>query len=57
MQTEISENNPEQQKTEPSLKEKTAKGLFWGGIGNAAQQIFSLIIGIILRRLLNRGDF
>jgi O-antigen/teichoic acid export membrane protein len=57
MQTEISENNSEQQKPEPSLKEKTAKGLFWGGVSNAAQQIFSLIAGIIFLRLLNREDY
>ncbi|MDR2026997.1 MAG: lipopolysaccharide biosynthesis protein [Prevotellaceae bacterium] len=57
MQTETSGDNLEQQKPEPTLKEKTAKGLFWGGVGNAAQQIFSLVIGIILLRLLNREDY
>jgi O-antigen/teichoic acid export membrane protein len=57
MQTEISENNPEQQKTEPSLKEKTAKGLFWGGIGNAAQQIIGMVFGIIIARILSPDDY
>jgi O-antigen/teichoic acid export membrane protein len=57
MQKKISENDSEQQKSEPTLKEKTAKGLFWGGISNAAQQIFSLITGIILLHLLNREDY
>ena len=34
------------------LKEKTAKGLLWGGISNAFQQLVGLVFGIILGRLL-----
>ena len=37
---------------EASLKEKTAKGLFWGGIGNGAMQLLNLVFGIFLARLL-----
>lgn len=40
-----------------SLKEKTAKGLFWGSISNGIQQIISLIFGIFLARLLSRSDY
>jgi O-antigen/teichoic acid export membrane protein len=57
MQTEISENNPEQQKTEPSLTEHTAKGLFWGGIGSAVQQIIGMVFGIVIARILNPDDY
>jgi len=40
-----------------SLKEKTAKGLFWGGISNIAQQALNLIFGIFLARLLSTEDY
>ena len=40
-----------------SLKEKTAKGLFWGGMNNGVQQLLGLIFGIILGRLLNPSDY
>jgi len=42
---------------EESLKEKTAKGLFWGGMNNVFQQIIGLIFGIILGRLLSPSDY
>jgi len=40
-----------------SLKEKTARGLFWGGMNNGVQQLIGLLTGIILGRLLSPGDF
>lgn len=40
-----------------SLKEKTAKGLFWGGMSNGVQQLLGLAFGIILGRLLDPSDF
>lgn len=43
--------------TQPSLKEKTAKGLFWGGFSNGAQQLLGLLFGIILGRLLSPADY
>jgi len=39
------------------LKEKTAKGIFWGGLGNGLQQILSLCFGIFLARTLNAKDY
>lgn len=42
---------------EQTLKEKTAKGLFWGGISNGAQQILGLIFGIVLARILSPEDY
>ena len=39
-----------------TLKEKTAKGLFWGGMSNAAQQLLNLGFGIILARLLSQSE-
>ncbi|MBO4892113.1 MAG: lipopolysaccharide biosynthesis protein [Prevotella sp.] len=40
-----------------SLKEKTAKGLFWGGMNNGVQQLLGLAFGIILGRLLDPADY
>ena len=40
-----------------TLKEKTAKGLFWGGMSNAAQQLLNLGFGIILARKLSQADY
>ena len=40
-----------------SLKEKTAKGLFWGGMNNGVQQLLGLTFGIILGRLLDPSDY
>ena len=40
-----------------SLKEKTAKGLFWGGMNNVVLQLVGVVFGIILGRTLNQADF
>jgi O-antigen/teichoic acid export membrane protein len=40
-----------------TLKQKTAKGLFWGGISNGAQQLIGLVFGIFLARILNEDDY
>lgn len=40
-----------------TLKEKTTRGLFWGGMNNVVQQGLGLLSGIILGRLLSRGDY
>ena len=40
-----------------SLKDKTAKGLFWGGMNNGVQQLLGLAFGIILGRLLDPSDY
>lgn len=40
-----------------SLKEKTAKGLLWGGLGNGIMQILNLVFGIFLARLLTPADY
>ena len=42
---------------EPTLKEKTAKGIFWGGISNGVQQIISVLFGIVLARILSPGEY
>lgn len=39
------------------LKEKTAKGLFWGGLSSTLQQLLGLVIGIVLARILSPGDY
>ena len=43
--------------TEQSLKDKTAKGLFWGGLSNGVQQLLNLFFGIFLARLLTPTDY
>lgn len=40
-----------------SLKEKTARGLFWGAMNNGVMQAIGLVFGIILGRLLSPGDY
>ena len=40
-----------------TLKEKTAKGLFWSGMNNGVQQLLGLAFGIILGRLLDPSDY
>ena len=42
--------------SDTSLKEKTAKGLFWGGFSNGIQQLLNLGFGIVLARLLDASD-
>ena len=42
---------------ESNLRQKTAKGLLWGGFGNGLQQIISAILGIILARILDQSDY
>ena len=43
--------------TEQSLKDKTATGLFWGGLSNGVQQLLNLLFGIFLARLLTPADY
>lgn len=40
-----------------SLKDKTAKGIFWGGMSNSLQQLLNLVFGIFLGRLLTPSDY
>jgi len=43
--------------SEPTLKEKTAKGLFWGGINTIGQQVIQLCFGIFMARILTPSDY
>ena len=40
-----------------TLKQKTASGLFWGGLSNGIQQLIGLIFGLFMLRLLDTGDY
>ena len=40
-----------------SLKEKTAKGLFWGALNNLLMQLIGVTVGIALGRLLDKTDY
>lgn len=39
------------------LKEKTARGLLWGGLGNGAMQLLNLAFGVFLSRILSPADY
>ena len=43
--------------SEETLKNKTAKGLFWGGISSGTQQIIQVVFGVIMLRLLGPKEF
>ena len=43
--------------TEATLKQKTAKGLFWGGFSNGLQQLIGLGFGIYFLRVLTQDDY
>lgn len=40
-----------------NLKEKTAKGLFWGILNSGTTQVLNVVIGILLGRLLSPGEW
>lgn len=40
-----------------NLKEKTAKGFFWGALNNGAMQMLNAVFGIVLARELSQGDY
>ncbi|MDR2775964.1 MAG: oligosaccharide flippase family protein, partial [Tannerella sp.] len=42
---------------ELTLKDKTAKGFFWGGLSNIIQQIIGMLFGIVIARILSPGDY
>lgn len=42
---------------EPTLKEKTAKGLFWGGLSNGVQQLLGVCVGIVLLIELTADEY
>lgn len=43
--------------SDSGLKQKTAKGLLWGGIGSGTMQLLNLLFGIFLSRLLSPADY
>lgn len=40
-----------------SLKKKAAKGFLWGGLSNGLQQVFGIVFGIVLLRILEPKDY
>ena len=40
-----------------TLKEKTARGLFWGALSNGATQVLNVVIGILLGRLISPDEW
>lgn len=42
---------------EDNLKQKTASGLLWGGIGSGGVQLLNLLFGIVLSRILTPADY
>ncbi|MBQ0074942.1 MAG: lipopolysaccharide biosynthesis protein [Prevotella sp.] len=43
--------------SDSTLKEKTAKGLLWGGLSNGIIQLLGALFGIVLLRLLTPDDY
>ena len=39
-----------------NLKEKTAKGLFWGALNNGTMQVLNLLIGVVVLKQLTPAD-
>ena len=56
MDLEINSSNQDQPQ-EPTLKEKTAKGLFWGGISSFMQQLIGAVFGIVIAQILSPDDY
>ena len=48
---------PSQAMSTENLKEKTAKGLFWGVLNSGTTQVLNVVIGILLGRLLSPGEW
>ena len=42
---------------EQTLKEKTAKGFFWGGMSNGLLQVINLLFAVIIGRILSPSDY
>ncbi|MDH6314015.1 O-antigen/teichoic acid export membrane protein [Parabacteroides sp. PFB2-10] len=42
---------------EVSLKTKTAKGLFWGGMSSGIQQVIAAVIGVLFLKYLSADDY
>ena len=40
-----------------TLKDKTAKGLFWGAMNSGSTQVLNILFGIFLARLLSPADY
>ena len=40
-----------------NLKEKTAKGLFWGAMNSGSTQVLNLVIGILLGRMISPDEW
>ena len=40
-----------------TLKQKTAKGLFWGAMNSGMTQVLNIVIGIVLARYLSQTDY
>ena len=40
-----------------TLKEKTARGLFWGGMSNLVMQLIGMVCGFVVARLLDNADY
>ena len=40
-----------------TLKERTARGLFWGAMNSGTTQVLNLVIGVVLARLLSPDEY
>lgn len=42
---------------EPTLKDKTARGILWGGLSNGMMQLLNAVFGVVIARILSREDY
>ena len=43
--------------SEPTLKDKTARGILWGGLSNGMMQLLNAVFGVVIARILSREDY
>ena len=44
-------------RTEQTLKDKTARGILWGGLSNGMMQLLNAVFGVVIARILSREDY
>lgn len=42
---------------EQTLKDRTARGILWGGLSNGLMQLLNAVFGVVIARILSREDY
>ena len=43
--------------SEPTLKDRAARGILWGGLSNGMMQLLNAVFGVVIARILSREDY